>query len=173
MPGEPEPRSRDRGADQNEHRRDAARDRVDEADVRAPIRGREQQEVRELEHDGRDDPRDGGRLHIPGKDGDGREQDDPQDDGDSRCCAYVLRSGNEDVPAGVECRCAEREQERVDGHRVRIAPLDVQDLGRRYTEAWNSGDLAGSSPERLATSTSRTTNEAFASGVTLLRYAPN
>ena len=139
------PRSR---AHQNEHRRDAAGDRVDEADVRAPVGGRQQEEVRELEHDGRDDPRDGRRLHFPGKGGDGREQDDPHDERDGRCCAYVLRAGDEDVPARVECGRAEREQERVERqlrpqhlwmHWHRIVTPQCQALGMSATDVASCG----------------------------------
>ena len=78
--------------DQHEHGRSPARDGIHETDVRAAIRGDEQEEVRRLERRRRRDPGDRGRLDLPGERRDGREQHDRGDERDGGRRADVARA---------------------------------------------------------------------------------
>ena len=60
------------GDDEHENRRSAARDRVDDGEWRAPVRRREQREVRELEQPAAEEPRPHRRLDVPLDDHDGQ-----------------------------------------------------------------------------------------------------
>ena len=105
------------GADEHEHRRRPARDRVHEAHVRSPVRGREENEVRELERRRGGDPGDGCRLDPPRQRCHGREEDDRERQRDGRGRADVAGTGEEHVPSRVQCRGAERQQEGARRHR--------------------------------------------------------
>ena len=121
----------DPGADEHEHRCDAAGDRIHEADVRVAIGGRQQHEVHELERCRQHDPRHGGRVDVPRGDGDRREEHDGEAERDRRRGPHVLRARDEDVPAGVKRRRAEREQERrAAAARGRLAEL-LGNAGRK------------------------------------------
>ena len=102
---------RERG-EQHEHRRSAARDRVDERQVGARVRRREREEVDELERRRGGDVGQGGGVDVPGQRGEGRRDDDRGGDGDGGCRAGVARAGDDEVPGGVQEGGAERQSER-------------------------------------------------------------
>jgi hypothetical protein len=88
LPG-PEYRARGDGTDQHEHGRDAARDRIDQADVGGTIGRGEKEEVDELEGTRERDPRYRLPLHPPGGGGHRREQRDRDHQRDRRRCSHV------------------------------------------------------------------------------------
>ncbi len=99
-------------AGEDEDRRDAARDRVDEAQVGPAIRAYEQAEVDELEH-GRDrDPGQRRGLDPPRRQRDWRREHDRERKSDARRGADVAGAREQGVPAGMEHRGAQCERER-------------------------------------------------------------
>ncbi len=98
----PDRRTRGGRAQQDEHRRRPACDRVHEAQVRPPVRRREEEEVERLEAGRRREPGRGRRLDLPRCEGDRREDDHPDRERDHRRRPDVARAGEQDVPDRVE-----------------------------------------------------------------------
>ena len=101
---------------QREHRRQPARDGIDQAQLIAPIRGREQRNVRELERGRPDDERDGVRVDAPGE---CRRQHQPRDERKQRDRGGrlgITLAGEEQIPEGVQPGGAERQRQRVERH---------------------------------------------------------
>ena len=104
------------GGGEDEHGRRPAGDRVDDAEVRAGVRGGEQGEVADLERDRDREEGEGLGVEIPGE-GRQRKADD-RDQRERRGCrrAGVARARQQDVPARVERRGGQREEEGVERH---------------------------------------------------------
>ena len=83
---------------EHEHRCAPARDRVDEAEVRAAVRGRQQREVRDLEERRHRDPRKRGDPDLPGRRRERREQHDGEAERDRRRGSDVGSAGEQNVP---------------------------------------------------------------------------
>ena len=95
--------------DQDEHRRGAARHRVDGAQLAAPVGGREQQVVAGLERGGRGHVRPRAGVHGAGQRGDRRPRDDADGERRGRRRPRVAGAGQQQVPERVQDRGAERE----------------------------------------------------------------
>ena len=101
---------------EDDHRRQAARDRVDDAQLRALVRVGEQCEVRQLERRRAERPRPHLPLHVPGRRCDRREEHDRDGEHDRGRGLDVARAGEQQVPARVQDGRGEREQERGRAH---------------------------------------------------------
>ena len=106
----------ERRGGQNEHGRSPAGDRVDDAEVRAGVGGGEQGEVADLERDRDREEGEGLGVEVPGERGERQADDRDQRERRGRRGAGVARACQQDVPAGMQRRGGQREEECVDGH---------------------------------------------------------
>jgi hypothetical protein len=112
-------RQRQHRDDQDDHGREAARDRIDEAQLGTGVGAGQQHEVDKLERHGPGQERSRRPLEIPahgcggGKhDRRGRKHDGAGDD-------RIGRAGEQDVPESVKQGCAQGEEERRHRHAAR------------------------------------------------------
>ncbi len=117
------------GADEDEDRRDAAGDGVDEAHVRDAVAGREEGEVAELERCRRGDGRNRRGVDIPGEDGDRREGDHSRDEHERKSCLGLCPATDEHVADAVDPGGGEGEQERGRRHVADTTASRAPDLG--------------------------------------------
>ncbi len=99
------------GAGEHEHRREPARERVDDRQLRVRVRVGEQPEVGQLERRARDEERPDGRVEVPEEDGHRCADDRPDEQDDHREGVGVARSREQQVPHRVDDGRAERENE--------------------------------------------------------------
>ena len=128
------PAESDGGAGEHEHRRDSAGERIDEPELGAVVGGREEDEVRELERRAGRDVRPGARSTSQASDGHGGEDDRGDDERDRGGRLRVLRASEEHVPARVQKRGREREEEGGDRHAaslLRFVSKSAQSAFRR------------------------------------------
>ena len=97
---------------ENHYRSEPARNRIDEAHVRAAVPGGQEREVRELERGRGGDPRSGCPGDMAGEHRDRREECDREHEDDRGRGFDVARTPEKDVPEGVKEGSAEREPER-------------------------------------------------------------
>ncbi len=97
-------------------RRQASRDRIHDAQLGALVRIRQQCEVRELERGRPERPRPHLPLDVPRHRGDRREQHDRDAEHDRGRSLHVACARQQQVPARVEERRGERQQERGGAH---------------------------------------------------------
>ena len=98
--------------DEDEHGREAAGERIDDRDLRPPVRGPQQREVDELEERARRDVGPGVGLDLPLQRDHRREDDDRGEKRDGAGGLRIARAGEEQVPERVHEGGAEGEQER-------------------------------------------------------------
>ena len=110
-----------RGAEEHEDGGAAAGDRVDDRELGAPVGGGEEREVEQLERgaDGHEGDRVG--VDVPRRDGQREEQDRAHDERRRRGGRGVLPPGDVEVPARVQERGGEREQD-GGGRHSRMVP---------------------------------------------------
>jgi hypothetical protein len=101
----------EQACDEDQNRRDAARHRVDDAHLARPVRVREQGEVEQLECARRDRVCVAERLDFPRRRRERSSRGDTDHDRHRRRRLDVVRAGEQDVPAGVQHRGREREQQ--------------------------------------------------------------
>ena len=109
-------REEDRADGEDEHRREAARDRIDEAEVGAAVCGGEEGQVRELERRRPGDVRERSRVHVPDGRRDRRVQHDREREDDGGRRLDVARAREDEVPERVQDRRSERQGERRRRH---------------------------------------------------------
>ena len=109
------------GADQDEHRREAAGDRVDEAHLGAPVRGRQEGEIRQLEDTRGGEIGDGLAPDVPGEQRRHGEHRDPDGKRQRERRLGIASSSQQQVPTRVRARRGEGESEGGERHR-RVLP---------------------------------------------------
>jgi hypothetical protein len=101
---------------EREHRRQAARDRIDEAQLIAAVRRGEERDVRELQGGRGDDERDRRALHPPRERGRHDQRRHQRQQRDRRGRLRVPLACQQEVPERVQRGGAERQRQRVERH---------------------------------------------------------
>ena len=108
-------RPQEQRADEHEHRRPAAGHRVDDAHLGACVRGREREEVDELQQTRCDEERNRLPLDVVHDERDRRREDDARADRHDGRGEDVARAGEQHVPARVETAAARASASAVAG----------------------------------------------------------
>ena len=116
LPGARARPERDNADEEDEHRREPARDGVDERELGVAVRTGKKREVRELQGRGGHEVRPDLRFDVPEGDRNRSEDDDGRTDRDRGRRLGILLPREQQIPERVQEGSAEREGERGRGH---------------------------------------------------------